>query len=190
MCLFLVSQAYDSRTYFPSSFWCILETSFIQQMALNSYHMLGMKNGWFGEKLALTWRSSWSPGGEKHINQGSSECWKGVRGTSSSELRPLLGPSLAGWHLGWPHLAKPLLLYLPNEPNKCWHKSLLAGWDSCPRRALSTEPATCYMHRNHLFGSSHAQRGLGREVTWWIGHPKPYHILYRLSMRQKGCFIS
>jgi len=49
----LVSQVHDSGTYFSVVFCCILGTSLIQQMALNTYHVLGMQRG-LGEKLVTT----------------------------------------------------------------------------------------------------------------------------------------
>lgn len=40
------------------------------------------------------------------------------------------------------------------------------------------------VHTTHLFGPLKAQKRLDRgEVTWRIGHPKPCHVLYRLSIR-------
>lgn len=70
------------RELFLCSFYCILGTSFIQQMALNSYHILGC-NGVVWRKLWFWYQRVDSLLGERRVNQWFL-CWIGVQAVLNS----------------------------------------------------------------------------------------------------------
>lgn len=105
LCLLLVSQVYESRTHFFAGFFffCLLRTLFIQQMALHSYHVLGMPWGGLGQ-----WWILLSPGGEKLACQ-----WSNLRAAGAAYgVQTVLNSNL---HFA-PHWVTPLVTS-PQSPN-------------------------------------------------------------------------